>query len=85
MFVRERRRQAAARRAIQKSDLNQIRFDDLLDRIFLFVNRSGNRAQADRSTVELLDDRQQQFAIHLIETVRVDFHSIQRIVRDFSV
>ena len=38
MIVRERRRKTSARRAIEKSDLNQVGFDDLLDRIFLFVN-----------------------------------------------
>src|SRR5215213_9005715 len=85
MSVRERRCQSSPRRPIQKSNLNQIRFDDLLDRVFLFVNGSGNRAQADWSTVELLDYRQQQLSIHLVEAVGVDFHAIQRVVCNFLV
>src|SRR5262245_12476072 len=49
------------------------------------MNRRGNRPQSDWSTTELLDDRQQQFAVHLIEPVRVDFHAIQRIVCDLFI
>src|SRR5689334_8001515 len=66
MIVRQRRRQTPARRAIEKSDLNQIRFDDLLDRIFLLVNGSGNGSESHRAAAEFLDDRQKQFAVHLI-------------------
>src|SRR5690242_8777458 len=82
MFVCERGREAAAGSSIEKPDLDQVRLDDLLDRIFLFMNRSGDRAQPYRAAVELLDDRQEQFAIHLIETIRVNFHSVQGIARD---
>jgi len=85
MFVRERRSQTAARRAIQKSNLNQIRFDDLLDRVFLFVNGSRDRTQANGSTIELLNYRQQQLSIHLVEAVGVDFHAIQRVVCNLLV
>src|SRR5687767_13672417 len=85
MLVRERRCHAAAWRAIQKPDLNQIRLDDLLDRIFLFMNGSRQRADADWSTAEFLDDRQQQSPIHFVETISIDFHPVQRIVRNLLV
>src|ERR1051326_8513853 len=71
MFVSERRRETAARRPIEKSDLDQVRLDDLFDRILLLVNRSRDRAEPNRAAVELLDDRQQQFSIHLIETIQI--------------
>src|SRR5687767_11183093 len=82
MFVSQRRREASARRAIQKSDLDQIGFDNLFDRIFFFVNGSGDRAETDRSATEFFDDRQQQLSVHLVETIRVDFHAVQRIARN---
>src|ERR1041385_2381109 len=85
MFVSERRRHAATRRPVQKTDLNQIRFNNLFYRIFLLGNRRGNGAQPHGPAVEFLDDRQQQFSIHFIETVRVDFHAIQRVICDFLV
>src|SRR5215510_13664798 len=44
---------------VEKTDLNQVWFDDLFDRIFLLMNGRGNRAQTNRTTTELLDDRQQ--------------------------
>ena len=40
------------------------------------------QAETHRSAAEFLDDRQQQFSIHFIETIGVDFHAIQRVVCD---
>src|SRR5678816_4472278 len=76
VFVCERRRQTSARRTIQESDLNQIRLNDLLYRIFLLVNRRRNGPQTHWSAAELLNDRQQQFTIHFVETIRIDFHPV---------
>ena len=58
MFIREGCCEAAARRTVQKADLNQVRLNNLLDRIFLLMNRGRNGPQSNRATVELLDDRQ---------------------------
>ncbi len=48
-----------ARRAVQKTDLNQERLVDLFERVFLFSQRGGQRAKADRTTVVLLNDGEQ--------------------------
>src|ERR1043166_9552684 len=67
---------------IQKSNLNQVWLDDLFNRIFLFMNGGRQSAYPNRAAFKLLDDCQEQLSIHLIEAVRIDLHSIQRIIRD---
>ena len=47
------------------------------------MNRRRNRAETHGSAAEFLDDRQQQFSIHFVETIRVHFHAIQRVICDF--
>ena len=71
VFVREPGRYAAARRALQKADLQQIRFVDIFDRIDLFTKHGGNGIDADRTSVESLDDGAQQFPVDLVETLVV--------------
>ena len=82
MVVSPTRSHTAARRAIEKADLHQVRFDYLLDRIFLFVQGSSDRAKTDRTAVEFLNYRQQELTVHFIEAVGIDFHSIESIVGD---
>src|SRR5215475_5096758 len=85
MIVREPRCHSAARGAVKKSDLDQIRFDDFLNRVFLFMYCRGNCAQADRTAIELFNDGKQKLPVHFVETVSVNFHAVQRIVRDVLV
>src|SRR5688572_20880030 len=75
-------RRAAARRSIEESDLNEIRLDHLLDRVFVFVDRRRDGPEPDRSAAELLDDRQQELRVGLVETERVDLESIEGLVGD---
>jgi len=57
MTVRGGGRDAAARRALQKSLLDQIRLVDLLERAGVFAHGHGERAEADGTALEFLDDR----------------------------
>src|SRR5688500_20272145 len=82
MLISQRRREPSARRAIQKSDLDHIRYDALFDRVFLFVNGSGNRAEADGSTTKLLGNRQQSSSVHLVATGSIDCHPVPSVTRD---
>src|SRR5215813_10627392 len=77
------RGQATSGSSIEKTDLNQVGLDDLFDRIFFFMNRRGNRAETNRTTVELLNDREQKFPVHFIKAISVDFHSVEGIIRNF--
>src|SRR5689334_18107232 len=49
MLVGQTRHHAAARRAVEKTDLDEVRLDDFLDRVFFLVDRGRDRAEADRA------------------------------------
>ena len=83
VLISERGRNTSAWCAIEKSDLDQVRFDNLLDRVLFFVNRGRDRSETNWAATELFDDRQQKFAIHFVQAVCVDFHSIQCIGSHF--
>src|SRR5207245_9150330 len=83
MLLGELGRHSPARSAIYDTYLKQIRLDDIFNCIFLFVNRRGQGADADRPALELFNNRYEQLAIHLVETVSINLHSIERIIRDF--
>src|SRR5882762_7329336 len=67
--------------AVQEADLDQKRFIDFLDSIGLFRERGGQRVHSDRAALILLDDRQKELAVHLIEAVLIDFQHLQRGLR----
>ncbi len=57
VFVGARGRDAAARRAIEEADLDQIRLVDVLDRVLLLADRGRQAVEPDRAAAELVDDR----------------------------
>src|SRR5262249_4609561 len=77
VLMGETRGHPSARRAVQKTNLQEIGLVDLFNCVFLFADRRRKRAQSHRPTIELLYDRQKQLAIDLVEPVRVDFHAIE--------
>src|SRR6185295_9136555 len=83
MFVGTAGGHASAASAIEKADLNQVRLNNLLDGVLFFVNRSRNRADADRAAVKLFNDRQHELAIAFVKSKLVDFHAIQSILSHF--
>src|SRR5512146_2548935 len=66
------RRHAAARRALKVTLLDEIGFEDVLDRVALLADRGRQVIDTHRSAAELLDDREQQLAVHHVEPDRVD-------------
>src|SRR5918997_2941866 len=81
MFVSRTRRHPTARRAIEEADLDQVRLDDFLDTFALLADRCGNRADADRPTVELFDNRRQNLAVNFVQSELVNFHLVERALR----
>src|SRR5687767_13900674 len=69
VLVGARRGDAAARRAIEESGLDQKRLVHVLDRVFFFIDGGGNAVQANRPPAEFVDDRAQQLAIDLVEAL----------------
>src|SRR6266508_1126808 len=83
MLVSELRGHPSARGAINEANLNQVWLDDFFNCILLFVNRRGQGADAHWPALELFNNRYEQLTVHLVETVSINFHPIQRVVRDF--
>ena len=54
---------AAARRALDEAELEQIGLVHVLDRLLLFAERDRQRGETDRAAAELLDDAAQERAI----------------------
>src|SRR5581483_1380331 len=82
MLIGSRGNNSSPRCPVQKTTLNQIRFVEFFNCSFVFRSRSCNRTNANRSTTKLLNDRREDFAVKLVQTVHVDFHSIERFVRE---
>ena len=76
------RRDPPAQRALQKALLDQIGFDDVLDRARFLANGGGNVLQADRAAVETVHDGFQQLAVHQVEALRVDVQHRECLVGD---
>ena len=81
MLVGVARRDAAARRAHHEALLDQVRLDHVLDRAALLAERRREALDADRTAVELLDDRQQELAVHDVEAERIDVEHVERRLR----
>src|SRR6266566_2108018 len=64
--VGARRGAAAARRTGEEPLLHEERFVDLLERSRVFAYRRRDRGQADRAPFELLNDRLEDAAVHVI-------------------
>src|SRR5208282_389256 len=77
-------RDSSARSPRQKSLLQQVRLVNFLDGVGFLADRGGKTLDADRSTVELVDYRTENRAVHLVEAGRVDFEQFERAQRDFA-
>lgn len=75
--VRAVRSNTATRGTLQKALLDQVGLQHIFNGIPFFTDRGSKVIQADRAPHEFVDNRHQQFAIHVIETAAVDVQHIQ--------
>src|SRR5206468_6017969 len=80
--VRERRRDAPLRRAREEALLDEEGLVDVLNRVALLADGRGERVDPDRPAAELVDDGEEEGAVHLIEPRLVDVEQGERIARD---
>ncbi len=66
------------------TQLEQVGFDHVHDRIRLFADRGGDGIQADRPAVVFFDDGQQHAAVDIIQPALIDFEQIQRFAGNFG-
>src|SRR6266540_6207691 len=62
---------AAARRALEEAQLQEVRLVDVLDRVLLLAERNRQGREADRPAAELPEDRAEQLAVDSLEPVAV--------------
>src|SRR5687768_1300251 len=86
MQIRLTRCYATACGAHHEALLDEKRLDDVFDRAALLAQCGSQAFDADRATVELVDDRKQELTIHDVEPVAIDIEQIERglcdVVRD---
>ena len=80
-----RRCAAAARGARDEARFEQVRLDDVFERLGVFGERCGDRRDARGAAAILLDDRPQKGAVEAIEPELVDALALQRLVGDRAV
>src|ERR1700691_5204815 len=78
MRVRALSGDAAARCAREESLLQQVGLVNFLDGVGLLADRGRKALDANRTAVELVDDRAENRAIHLVESCRVYFEQLER-------
>src|SRR5215469_14778273 len=81
VLIRKVRSHPPAWRAIEKANLNEKRLVNLLDRIRLLGERGSQRVHANRTALVLLNDRQQQLAVDLVEPVAIDLQHLESRLR----
>src|SRR5438445_1145701 len=76
---------STAWRPLQKSVLHKEWLIDFFERPYIFSNRRGNSADADRPAVELLYDGLEDPRVHVVEPELIDLEQLQRIGGDFAI
>src|SRR3954447_22237335 len=77
--------QAAARGPLQIATLDQIRLDDVFDRIARLRQSGGHRLDADRTAAIVLRDGREVTAVHGIEAGGVNLERAQRVVGNLAI
>ncbi len=73
---------AAARRSIQEADLQQVGFTDFFDCVWLLSECRRQCIQSHRPAFVIIDDREEQAAIEIVETYPIDAESLESLARD---
>ena len=85
MLESERGEQSPARRALQKTFLDQEWLDDVFNRVTRFRQGGSKRIDTDRASSVTRGNRREVAAVHRIEPSRINFKRQQRAVGDFPV
>src|SRR5262245_7308081 len=72
VVVGELCRDPAPRRTLKESDLQQVRFVHVFDRIDFLAQDGGDRVHTDGTSAEAFDDRAKQLAIDVVKPVLID-------------
>lgn len=76
---------AASGGALDEAFLYEIGFEDILDGPGIFAYGSGDGCQADRASVELIDDCAQNLIVDFVKSESVDIERFEGIAGNFGV
>ena len=82
MLVGAARGGAAAGGAVEEAVLQEVRLVDVLDRVGLLADGRGEGVHARPAAAELLDDGEEEAAVHLVEAVGVDLEEGEGVAGD---
>ena len=57
--------------------LDQVGLNDIFNRVAFFAYGGGEAIDPNRATIELMDNRFKQLAIHEVESLRIDFKHLE--------
>jgi hypothetical protein len=77
MFVGHLGGDAASWCAVDEPGLHEVGFQHVFDGVPLFADGGGETVDAHGTAVEFLDESQEQFVVHLIQSHRIDFQHFQ--------
>src|SRR6266540_3737551 len=78
------RQHASAGRALQETELEQVRLVDVLDRVGLLAEGHSEGREPNRPPVEAFHDRAQELAVDPLKALSVDLEQLERLGRDLS-
>ena len=85
MTIRQFRHHTSSRRALDKALHDEERLVHLLHGASILAHSRGDGGDAHRTTLELVDDGQQDLIVDFIETVLVDVQGCQGDLRDLRI
>src|SRR5579885_341816 len=85
MLESDASRHSSARRSLKEAFLDQVRLVHVLQGIALLADGGRKRFNADRPPVELVDDREEELAVHPVEAAVIDLEERERRLRDRAI
>ena len=85
VFVGQTGCDAAPRGAVEEAVLDEERLVNLFERVLFFCEGRCEGVNANRATVVLLDDGEEQATVKFIEAVSVNFEHFEGVLRGFAI
>ena len=70
--------------ALHKSLLNEVGFQDILNRVFCFANCGGQIIKPNRTAIKLFNNGLLEFSIHQIESLAINLKQGEGLISDRS-
>ena len=82
MLAAQLRHDPSTGRPLDEAELEQVRLVDVLDRVRLLAQCHRQRREADRASVEALDNRTEERTVRALEPTAVDLEQFESLARE---